>query len=227
MRERTGLVLDPYFSGTKIAVAAARTSTGCAERARDGRAVFGTIDAWLIWNLTGEHVTDPSNASRTLLYDMRDGRLVRRAAASCSACPSARCPRIAPSIGEIGRVSGEALPGHGGVPVAGVAGDQQAALYGQACLDPGHGEEHVRDGLVRARQHRRRPPPVPPPGLLATVAWGIGQRRIYALEASIFVTGAAVQWLRDGLGHHRAARARRRRSRRRWTATTASTSSPR
>ena len=197
VRERTGLVLDPYFSGTKIQWLLEHVD-GLAERARDGRAVFGTIDAWLTWKLTGEHATDPSNASRTLLYDLRTGAWSDELL-ELFGVPERALPRIGPSMGEMGRVTEDALPGHGGVPVAGVAGDQQAALYGQACLDPGMAKNTYGTGsfvLVNTGDTA----PVTPPGLLATVAWGIGQRRIYALEASIFGTGAAIQWLRDGLG---------------------------
>jgi len=197
VRERTGLVLDPYFSGTKIQWLLENVD-GLAERARDGRAVFGTIDAWLTWKLTGEHATDPSNASRTLLYDLRTGTWSDELL-ELFGVPERALPRIAPSMGEFGRVTEDALPGHGGVPVSGVAGDQQAALYGQACLDPGMAKNTYGTGsfvLVNTGDTA----PATPPGLLATVAWGIGQRRIYALEASIFVTGAAIQWLRDGLG---------------------------
>ena len=197
VRERTGLVLDPYFSATKIEWLL-REVDGLAERARDGRAVFGTVDSWLIWNLTREHATDPSNASRTMLYDLRtgdwDGELL-----DLFGVPERSLPEVRPSMGTLGVTTGGALPGHDGVPVAGVAGDQQAALYGQACLDPGMGKNTYGTGsfvLVNAGDA----PPAVPPGLLATVAWGIGQRRFFALEAAIFVTGAAIQWLRDGLG---------------------------
>ena len=198
VRDRTGLVLDPYFSATKIEWLL-RNVDGLAERARDGRALFGTIDSWLAWNLTGEHVTDPSNASRTLLYDLRAGGW---SAELCElfGVPERALPRVSPSIGEFGRLRGGALPGHDGVPLAGIAGDQQSALYGQACLDPGEGKNTYGTGSFVLVNTGGDPPPVPPPGLLATVAWSIGQRTTFALEASIFVTGAAVQWLRDGLG---------------------------
>ena len=198
IRARTGLVLDPYFSGTKIEWLLHNVD-GLAERAASGRAVFGTIDSWLTFKLTDEHVTDPSNASRTLLYDLREG------AWSDELCgflgvPMAALPQIRPSIGEFGRVRGDALPGHHGVPVTGIAGDQQAALYGQACLDPGDAKNTYGTGSFVLLNAGADPPPIPPPGLLSTVAWSIGQRTVFALEASIFVTGAGVQWLRDGLG---------------------------
>jgi glycerol kinase len=196
IRQRTGLVLDPYFSGTKIAWLLENVD-GLRERAQDGRAVFGTIDSWLIFKLTGELVTDPSNASRTLLYD------IRRGAWDAELCelfgvPQRALPEVRPSIGTFGTTRPAALHGHA-VPVSGVAGDQQAALYGQACLDPGMAKNTYGTGsfvLLNAGEAA----PEPPAGLLTTVAWSIGRRTTYALEAAIFVTGAGVQWLRDGLG---------------------------
>ena len=197
VRERTGLVLDPYFSATKIEWLL-RNVDGLAEKAEQGRAVFGTIDAWVTFKLTGELVTDATNASRTLLCDIGraawDGELLE-----LFGVPEKALPAIGPSIGEVGRTRDDALPGWDDVPVSGIAGDQQAALYGQACLDPGQGKNTYGTGsfvLLNVGDGA----PSPPEGLLGTVAWAIGQRTIYALEASIFVTGAAVQWLRDGLG---------------------------
>ena len=198
IRSKTGLVLDPYFSGTKIEWLL-RNVEGLAERAAAGRAVFGTIDSWLTFKLTGEHVTDPSNASRTLLYDLREGGWSDELCGYLDV-PVASLPQIRPSIGEFGRLRGDALPGHDGVPVTGIAGDQQAALYGQACLDPGDAKNTYGTGSFVLLNAGADPPPIPPPGLLSTVAWAIGQRTTFALEASIFVTGAGVQWLRDGLG---------------------------
>jgi glycerol kinase len=196
VRERTGLVLDPYFSGTKIEWLL-RNVEGLRERAEQGRAVFGTIDSWLIFKLTGEHVTDPSNASRTLLYDLRAGRWDPELCALLSV-PERALPEVRPSCGQLGTTRAEALHGHE-VPVAGVAGDQQAALFGQACLDAGLGKNTYGTGSFVLLNTGAQPPP-PAPGLLATVAWQVGDRTVYALEAAIFVTGAAVQWLRDGLG---------------------------
>ncbi len=197
VRGTTGLVLDPYFSATKIAWLLEHVD-GLADRARSGRAVFGTVDAWLAWNLTGEHVTDPSNASRTLLYDLRTGDWSDELC-ELFGVPRAALPQVRPSIGHFGAVREDVLPGHGGVPLAGIAGDQQAALYGQACLDPGMAKNTYGTGsfvLMNTGDAR----PTAPQGLLATVAWAIGRRTVFALEASIFATGAAVQWLRDGLG---------------------------
>ncbi len=197
VRERTGLVLDPYFSATKIEWLLANVD-GLADRARDGRAVFGTIDAWLIFKLTGELATDPSNASRTLLFDIRrgvwDGELLE-----LFGVPERALPAVGASSGAIGMTRAEALHGHE-VPVAGVAGDQQAALFGQAAIDPGLGKNTYGTGSF-VLQNAGFEAPEPADGLLTTVAWRIGAGRLaYALEAAIFVTGAAVQWLRDGLG---------------------------
>jgi glycerol kinase len=191
VRERTGLVLDPYFSGTKIEWLLDNVE-GLRERARDGRAKFGTIDSWLIFKLTGEHATDVSNASRTLLYDIHRGCWDEELC-DLLGVPVAALPEVRPSIGDFGTAA------ELGAPVTGVAGDQQAALYGQACLDPGLAKNTYGTGsfvLLNAGDVA----PAPQEGLLTTVAWGIGQRTVYALEAAIFVTGAAVQWLRDGLG---------------------------
>jgi glycerol kinase len=196
VRARTGLVLDPYFSATKIEWLLEHVD-GLRERALDGRAVFGTVDAWLAFNLTGEHVTDCSNASRTLLYDLTAGRWDAELL-ELFGVPERALPRVLPSAGAFGRTRAPALHGHA-APLAGVAGDQQAALFGQACVDPGMGKNTYGTGsfvLLNAGFAA----PAPPPGLLTTLAWGIGGSTTYALEASIFVTGAAVQWLRDGLG---------------------------
>lgn len=196
VRSRTGLVLDPYFSATKIEWML-RKVEGLRERALAGRAVFGTIDAWLIFKLCGEHVTDPSNASRTMLYDIATGGWDAELLALLD-IPERALPRVGPSAGVLGTTRPEALHGHA-VPVAGVAGDQQAALFGQACVDPGMGKNTYGTGSF-ALMNTGHLAPMPVDGLLGTVAWGIGGATSYALEASIFVTGAAVQWLRDGLG---------------------------
>ncbi len=195
VRERTGLVLDPYFSATKIEWLLEHVE-GLRERAREGRAVFGTIDAWLIFKLCGEHATDPSNASRTMLYDIAAARWDPELLALLD-IPERSLPRVAASAGILATTRPEALHGHS-VPVAGVAGDQQAALFGQACTDPGMGKNTYGTGSFALLNTGFAPPPAAP-GLLSTVAWGIGGSTTYALEASIFATGAAVQWLRDGL----------------------------
>jgi glycerol kinase len=195
VRARTGLVLDPYFSATKIEWLLEHVD-GLAARARAGRAAFGTVDSWLLFKLTGEHLTDASNASRTLLYDITADRWDPELL-GLFGVPDAALPRVCPSAGVLGRTRPQALHGHA-VPVAGVAGDQQAALFGQACVAEGMGKNTYGTGsfvLINAGSRE----PERPPGLLATVAWGIGGAKTYALEASIFATGAAVQWLRDGL----------------------------
>jgi glycerol kinase len=199
VRTRSGLVLDPYFSATKIEWMLANVE-GLREKAEQGRAVFGTIDAWLVFKLTGEHRTDVTNASRTMLYDIGRGDWDDDLLALLGDVPREALPEVMPSIGEFGTLRDGALgAGHDGVPVSGIAGDQQAALYGQGCLEPGLGKNTYGTGSF-VLLNSGDSVPTAPPGLLATVAWGIGERVIYALEAAIFVTGAGVQWLRDGLG---------------------------
>ena len=195
VRARTGLVLDPYFSATKIEWLLEHV-TGLRERAHAGTAVFGTVDSWLIFKLTGEHVTDASNASRTMLYDIAAGRWDPELLELFGVPPRA-LPRVAPSAGAIARTRPEALHGHA-APITGVAGDQQAALFGQGCIDPGLGKNTYGTGSFVLLNAGFRPP-APAPGLLSTVAWAVGGSTTYALEAAIFATGAAVQWLRDGL----------------------------
>jgi glycerol kinase len=187
VRERTGLVIDPYFSATKIEWLLANV-----EAARD--AVFGTIDAWLTFKLTGRNATDLSNASRTMLFDIGRRRWDPDLCELIGVDP-ARLPEPLPSAhvyGTTGEFGGE-------VPVAGIAGDQQAALFGQACQTPGMAKNTYGTGsFVLLNAGEEMPPPAE--GLLTTIAWGVGDRVDYALEAAVFVTGAAVQWLRDGLG---------------------------
>ena len=197
VRTRTGLLLDPYFSGTKVEWLLHNVD-GLREKAEQGRAVFGTVDAWITYKLTGEASTDPSNASRTLLYDIAANRWDPELCALFGDVPEAALPPVLPSVGERGTTRADALHGHE-VPLAGIAGDQQAALYGQGCLEEGEGKCTYGTGSFALLNSGAKPPQAPP-GLLTTIAWGIGQRTVYALEASIFVTGAAVQWLRDGLG---------------------------
>ncbi|MGA2164616.1 MAG: glycerol kinase GlpK [Solirubrobacteraceae bacterium] len=196
VRARTGLVLDPYFSATKIEWLLEHVE-GLREHALSGRAVFGTVDSWLLFKLTGLHLTDASNASRTMLYDIAAGRWDPELL-ELFGVPERSLPEVRPSAGAFGVTLPEALCGHA-VPVSGVAGDQQAALFGQACVDPGMGKNTYGTGSFVLLNAGFAAPP-PPPGLLSTVAWGVGAALTYALEASIFVTGAAVQWLRDGLG---------------------------
>ncbi len=188
VRERTGLVLDPYFSGTKIEWLIREGDIDLS------RAAFGTIDSWLIFKLTGRHATDYTNASRTLLFDTEklgwDSQLC-----DLLGVPVASLPEPCPSA----HLYGETGAFGGSVPVAGVAGDQHAALYGQACHSPGEGKNTYGTGSF-VLEHAGSERPEAPEGLLSTVAWGVGDRVDYALEAAIFVTGAGVQWLRDGLG---------------------------
>jgi len=186
-RERTGLVIDAYFSGTKI-------EWLIREGGVDPSAAFGTIDSWLAFKLTGRHVTDYSNASRTLLFDIRERSWDHELCELLSVEPDS-LPDPLPSA----HVYGETSEFGGGVPVAGIAGDQQAALYGQACHEPGLGKNTYGTGSFLLQNAGSECPP-PREGLLTSVAWGVGERVDYCVEASMFVTGAAVQWLRDGLG---------------------------
>jgi glycerol kinase len=189
VRARTGLVLDPYFSGTKIEWLVKEGGVD------PSKAAFGTIDSWLIHKLCdGRFATDYTNASRTLLFDIEKLAWSEELCEMLSVDPAA-LPEPCPSAHEFGPTS---IFG-GSVPVAGVAGDQQAALYGQACQEAGLGKNTYGTGsFVLENAGGERPQPAD--GLLTTVAWGIEDRVDYALEAAIFVTGAAVQWLRDGLG---------------------------
>ncbi|HEX6687358.1 MAG TPA: glycerol kinase GlpK [Solirubrobacterales bacterium] len=187
VRERTGLVLDPYFSATKI-----EWLLNNVEAA--GRAVFGTIDSWLLFKLTGRHATDYTNASRTMLFDIHRLAWDAELCAMLGVDP-ARLPEPLPSA----HVYGTSTEFGGEVPVAGIAGDQQAALFGQACHSAGSAKNTYGTGsfvLLNAGADA----PAPGEGLLTTVACAPEEATAYALEASIFVTGAAVQWLRDGLG---------------------------
>jgi glycerol kinase len=196
VRARTGLVIDPYFSGTKIEWLLANVD-GLAEEARAGRMRAGTIDAWLAFKLTGRSVTDYSNASRTLLFDIHRLRWDDDLCALLDV-PVAILPEPAPSAEIYGATRPDAFFG-AEVPLAGMAGDQQAALFGQAAHRHGLGKNTYGTGSFVLMNIGREAPP-PSEGLLTTVAWGLEGRVDYALEASIFVTGAAIQWLRDGLG---------------------------
>jgi glycerol kinase len=187
VRNRTGLVLDPYFSGTKIEWLL-RNAEGA------DRAVFGTIDSWLLFKLTGRHVTDYTNASRTMLFDIRELSWDADLCSLLGVDPE-RLPEPLPSA----HVFGTTSEFGGEVPVAGIAGDQQAALFGQACHSAGMAKNTYGTGSF-VLLHTGETAPDPAGGLLTTVACATGESAAYALEASIFVTGAAVQWLRDGLG---------------------------
>jgi glycerol kinase len=187
VRERTGLVLDPYFSATKI-------EWLLREAELPAGAVLGTIDSWLLFKLTGRHATDFTNASRTMLFDIRRLAWDEQLCALFGVDP-ARLPEPLPSA----HVYGTTSEFGGDVPVAALAGDQQAALFGQACHAPGSAKNTYGTGSFVLLNVGGEAPP-PHEGLLTTVACGTGDEAAYALEASIFVTGAAVQWLRDGLG---------------------------
>jgi len=200
VRDRTGLVLDPYFSATKLRWLF--TEGGVSPT---GDLAFGTVDSWVLWNLTGAavHATDPSNASRTLLYD------IRSMAWSDELCdmfgvPPHILPEVLPSSGLFGHTTDTVAGVGAGIPVAGIAGDQQAALFGQACFEPGMTKNTYGTGsFVLMNVGETCPEPVD--GLLSTVAWtipGAGGEPVthYALEGAIFSTGSTVQWLRDGLG---------------------------
>src|SRR5918998_50640 len=196
--ELTGLRLDPYFTGTKFAWLAEhepRVWSGV----RDGALALGTVDSYVVARLTGgaAHVTDPSNASRTLLYDLGRG------AWSDELCelfdvPRSALPEVVPSSGVVGTTDPDAFLGLE-LPVAGIAGDQQAALFGQACYSPGMSKCTYGTGSF-VLTNTGSSPVRSGAGLLTTVAWDLGDGLVYALEGAIFVTGAAVQWLRDGLG---------------------------
>jgi glycerol kinase len=196
VRRTTGLVLDPYFSGTKLEWL---LTEGGVDPGNPNLA-FGTVDSWVLWNLTGGavHATDPSNASRTLLYDV-PGKRWSGELTDLLGVPAACLPEVRPSSGRFGTtVEGTGVPA--GLPVSGIAGDQQAALFGQACFEPGMTKNTYGTGsFVLMNVGPECPPPVE--GLLTTVAWELGDgTTAYALEGAIFVTGAAIQWLRDGLG---------------------------
>ena len=197
VRARTGLVLDPYFSGTKISWLLDERPELRA-RAEAGDLACGTIDTWIVHSLTGgaTHATDPTNASRTLLYDLETGRWAGDLL-DLFGVPASLLPEVRPSSGEFGTTDGNLLGVE--VPIAGVAGDQQAALFGQGCWAPGLAKNTygtgafllLNTGTEIARSEH---------GLLTTVACGPNGERAFALEGSIFIAGAAIQWLRDGLG---------------------------
>jgi glycerol kinase len=198
VRDKTGLVLDPYFSATKLRWLLDNVK-GAREKAEAGGLAFGTIDSFLTWRLTaGEaHVTDVTNASRTLLMDLRT-REWDRELLDLFGVPRSVLPEIRPSSAVYGRTRGiKALPD--GIPVAGIAGDQQAALFGQACFEPGEAKCTYGTGAFLL-QNTGAEPVFSSRGLLTTVAWSVGGEVAYALEGSSFIAGAAVQWLRDGLG---------------------------
>ncbi|MCC6353219.1 MAG: glycerol kinase GlpK [Verrucomicrobiae bacterium] len=194
---KTGLVVDPYFSATKLRWLLDNVD-GLRAKAEQGRAIMGTVDAWLVWNLTGgrRHATDVTNASRTMLFDIHAGQW-DGALLELFGVPRSMLPEVVASSGVLGetdpRVLGRA------VPIAGIAGDQQAALFGQLCTRPGMAKNTYGTGcflLLNTGEH----PVISAHNLLTTAAWRIGGNTDFALEGSVFVAGAVVQWLRDGLG---------------------------
>ncbi len=197
IRAKTGLLLDPYFSATKIRWILDQVPGARAE-AEAGRLRFGTVDSWLIWNLTRgrEHLTDPSNASRTLLFDIHTGCWDEDLCALFG-IPMSMLPRVVDSSG-IAAESATTLFATK-IPIAGIAGDQQAALFGQRCVRPGMVKNTYGTGCF-LMMHTGEQPVESTHRLLTTVAWGIGGKLEYALEGSIFIGGAVVQWLRDELG---------------------------
>ena len=197
IRERTGLVIDAYFSGSKVAWILDNVP-GARARAEAGKLAFGTIDSWLVWKLTSgaTHITDVTNASRTMLFNIHtlqwDDDLLR-----LLNVPASMLPEVRSSSEVYGRVS--TTLGVGDVAVAGIAGDQQAALFGQMCVTPGLTKNTYGTGCFLLQNTGERPV-VSQNRLLTTVAWQVGGKTMYALEGSVFIGGAVVQWLRDGLG---------------------------
>jgi glycerol kinase len=195
IKKKTGLVVDAYFSGTKLQWLL-QNVPGAKEKAKRGELAFGTIDSWLIWNLTSgrKHVTDVSNASRTMLYDIRKGdwddELLKLFGIPRSVLPEVRSSS---------EVYGETNLFGSPIPIAGIAGDQQAALFGQVCTKPGMVKNTYGTGCFMLMNTGTKPI-ASKNNLLTTVAWKIGNKTEYALEGSIFIAGAVVQWLRDGLG---------------------------
>ncbi|MEK5338450.1 glycerol kinase GlpK [Weizmannia sp. FSL W8-1119] len=197
VREKTGLLIDPYFSGTKIKWILDHVD-GARERAEKGELLFGTIDTWLIWKFSGgkAHVTDYSNASRTLLYNIYDLKWDPELLEMLDV-PAAMLPEVKPSS----HVYAQTAPYHffgEEIPIAGVAGDQQAALFGQACYDEGMAKNTYGTGCFMLMNTGEKAVSSKH-GLLTTLAWGIDGKVEYALEGSIFVAGSAIQWLRDGM----------------------------
>jgi glycerol kinase len=194
IRENTGLMVDSYFSGTKISWILENVE-GARSKAEAGDLLFGTVDSWLVWNLTNRkvHATDYSNASRTLVYNIKSLKWDEKLLKALN-IPKSMLPEARPSSGDFGsyELNGVAIP------IAGIAGDQQAALFGQACFEPGMAKNTYGTGCFMLMntgeelQHSYN-------GLLTTIAWGLDGKVYYALEGSIFIAGAAIQWLRDAL----------------------------
>ncbi len=198
VRARTGLLIDAYFSGTKVRWLLDYSGNGMQARAEAGELAFGTVDAWLVHKLTGgrAHVIDATNASRTMLYNLREGAWDARMLAELRV-PRAMLPQVVDSSGVVAETD-PAIFGRA-IPIAGIAGDQQAALFGQGCFDAGDVKNTYGTGCF-ILQHTGDRPVFSQNGLLTTVATRIGGKQQFAVEGAIFIAGAAVQWLRDGLG---------------------------
>ena len=196
-QKKTGLVLDAYFSGTKLKWILDNIS-GARQKAEDGRLAFGTVDSWLVWKLTGGavHVTDPSNASRTLLYNIHTGQWDPQLL-EILGVPATVLPEVRASSEHYGETTGQIFAAK--VPLGGIAGDQQAALFGQMCLRPGMLKHTYGTGGFMML-NTGETPIASSNNLLTTIAWKVDGKVTYALEGSIFIAGAVVQWLRDGLG---------------------------
>ena len=194
VKENTGLVIDSYFSGTKIKWILDNVE-GAREKANKGELAFGTMDTWLIWNLTGGkvHATDVTNASRTMLFNIRELKWDEKLLKEMSV-PASMLPEVKPSAHHFGDADVSGMK----IPINGVAGDQQAALFGQACFEPGMAKNTYGTGCFMLMntgtkiQHSKN-------GLITTIAWSLDDHVEYALEGSVFIAGAAIQWLRDGL----------------------------
>ena len=193
-REKTGLVLDAYFSATKLHWLLENVP-GVRERAAKGELLFGTVETWLIWRLTGgrAHVTDYSNASRTMLFNINTLDWDEEILAELN-IPRSMLPKPLPSSGLFGTTDPSLLGGE--IPITGAAGDQQAALFGQTCFQPGEAKNTYGTGCFLLMNTGEKPV-FSQNGLVTTIAWGLGEKVTYALEGSIFVAGAAIQWLRD------------------------------
>lgn len=197
VQQLTGLVIDAYFSGSKLRWLLDQVP-GAREAAARGELAFGTIDAWLLWNLTGGrlHATDPSNASRTMLFNLHTGAWDDDLLAMLDV-PREVLPEIWPSSGVLGETAADLFGA--AIPLAGIAGDQQAALFGQSCFAPGLAKNTYGTGCFMLMNIGAAPTPSRHQ-LVTTVAWQVGGRTEFALEGSVFIGGAVVQWLRDGLG---------------------------
>jgi glycerol kinase len=197
IQEKTGLIIDAYFSATKIKWILDEVP-GARQKANEGKLAFGTIDSWLIWNLTGGkvHATDVTNASRTMIYNINslswDDELLE-----LFNIPASMLPKVVSSSEVVGETAGQIFAAK--IPIAGIAGDQQAALFGQMCTKPGMVKNTYGTGCFMLMNIGSKPT-VSKNKLITTIAWKIGNEVQYALEGSIFIGGAVVQWLRDGLG---------------------------